>query len=134
MLTTRASLGVGLCMLIAMPLASTAGAQPAQPANAAATTEPATKLLKPEELEQLLAPIALYPDTLLTQLLMASTYPLDIVEAERWQKQNKDLKDKALTEALEKQSWDPSVKSLIQFPDILSMMSQKLNLTVKLGD
>ena len=69
--------------------------------------------------EQILAPIALYPDSLLTQILMASTYPLEIVNADRWTKQNKDKKGDALAKALEAQPWDPSVKSLVNFPQVL---------------
>jgi hypothetical protein len=91
-------------------------------------------LFKAEELEQFLAPIALYPDSLLTQILMASTYPLEIVQADRWAKQNKDMKGDALTKALESQPWDPSVKSLVNFPQVLAMMSEKLDWTQKLGD
>jgi hypothetical protein len=89
---------------------------------------------KQEELDQMLAPIALYPDSLVAQILMASTYPLEVVQAERWAKQNKDLKGDALTTALEKQNWDPSVKSLINFAQVLSMMNEKLDWTQKLGD
>src|SRR4030043_259767 len=89
---------------------------------------------KQEELDQMLAPIALYPDSLLTQVLMASTYPLEIVQADRWAKQNKDMKGDALAKALEAQSWDPSVKSLVNFPQVLAMMSEKLDWTKKLGD
>jgi hypothetical protein len=94
----------------------------------------ATKTFKQEELDQILAPIALYPDSLLTQILMASTYPLEIVQADRWARQNKEMKGDALTKALEAQPWDPSVKSLVNFPDILAKMSEKLDLTQKLGD
>ncbi len=90
--------------------------------------------LKQEQLEQLLAPIALYPDSLLTQILMASTYPLEVVQADRWAKQNKNMKGDALAKALEAQTWDPSVKSLVNFPQVLQMMSEKLDLTQKLGD
>jgi len=93
-----------------------------------------TKTFKQEELDQMLAPIALYPDDLLTQVLMASTYPLEIVQAARWTKQNKNLKGDALTEALEKQDWDPSVKSLVNFPEVLEQMNEKLEWTQKLGD
>lgn len=96
--------------------------------------EAAKKVLKQEELEQLLAPIALYPDDLLTQILMASTYPLEIVQADRWAKNNKDMKGDGLAKALESQPWDPSVKSLVNFPQVLQMMSEKLDLTQKLGD
>jgi hypothetical protein len=93
-----------------------------------------TKTFKQEELDQMLAPIALYPDDLLTQLLMASTYPLEIVQAARWTKQNKNLKGDALTEALEKEDWDPSVKSLVNFPEVLERMNEDLQWTQKLGD
>jgi hypothetical protein len=86
------------------------------------------------ELEQILAPIALYPDEVLAQILIASTYPIEIVQADRWAKQNSGLKGDALTAALEKQPWDPSVKSLVNFPQVLTMMSEKLDWTQKLGD
>jgi hypothetical protein len=92
------------------------------------------KTFKQEELDQMLAPIALYPDSLLAQVLMASTYPLEVVQADRWAKQNKELEGDALAEELEKQEWDPSVKSLVQFPDVLAMMGEQLDWTQKLGD
>jgi hypothetical protein len=91
-------------------------------------------VFKTEEIEQLVAPIALYPDELVSQILMASTYPLEVVQADRWAKANKTLKGDALTKALEAQSWDPSVKSLVNFPQVLAMMSEKLDVTQKLGD
>jgi len=87
-----------------------------------------------EELTQMLAPIALYPDALTAQILMASTYPLEVVEAERWQKQNSQLTGEDLDTALLDKPWDPSVKSLCHFPVILSSMSDKLDQTRKLGD
>jgi len=103
-------------------------------AAARAADAPDKPPLKPEELEQLLAPVALYPDSLLTQVFMASTYPLEIVQADRWVKDHKDLKGDGLAKELEKQTWDPSVKSIVNFPDVLVMMSEKLDLTIKLGD
>jgi len=93
-----------------------------------------SKAFKQEQLDQMLAPIALYPDDLLTQILMASTYPLEIVQAARWTKQNEKLKGDALTEALEKEDWDPSVKSLVNFPEVLSKMNENLEWTQNLGD
>ncbi len=87
-----------------------------------------------EELDQLLAPIALYPDSLLAQVFMASTYPLEVVQAGKWAKANQNLKGEALTTALEQQDWDPSVKSLVNFPQVLDMMNDKLDWTQKLGD
>jgi hypothetical protein len=92
------------------------------------------KAFSQPELDQLMAPVALYPDEILAKILMASTYPLEVVEAERWVKQNKGLKGDALKASLEKQSWDDSVKSLASFPDVLFMMSDKLDWTQKLGD
>ena len=94
----------------------------------------AAQTFKPEEIDALVAPIALYPDDLLSQIFMASTYPLEVVEASRWEKQNQNLKGDALAQALDKQDWDPSVRSLVNFPDVLSKMSEKLDWTQKLGD
>jgi uncharacterized protein DUF3300 len=91
-------------------------------------------VFKQEELEQILAPIALHPDPVVSQILMASTYPLEVVQADRWVRQNGSLKGDALSAALEKQSWDPSVKSLVNLPQVLTMMSEKLDWTQKLGD
>jgi hypothetical protein len=101
----------------------------AQPATA-----PTQPLLKPAELDQLVAPIALHPDPLLSEILIASTYPLEVVQADRWAKSNKTLKGDALTAALAKQSWDDSVKSLIPVPGVLTIMSEQLDWTQKLGD
>src|SRR5512133_3200505 len=87
-----------------------------------------------EELTQMLAPIALYPDALTAQILMASTYPLEVVEADRWRSQNLQLQGKDLDDALLDKNWDPSIKSLCHVPDILKAMSDKLDQTRKLGD
>src|SRR5262249_16645329 len=105
-------------------------------AAVAQTTDTASKpnLLKPEELDQLVAPIALYPDPLLAEVLMASAYPLDIVQAERWLKSHKNLKGDQPKAALAKEDWDDSIKSLIATPSVLAMMSEKLDWTEKLGD
>ena len=82
----------------------------------------------------MLAPIALYPDSLLAQILMAATYPLEVVQAERWTKANENLGGDQLNDALDKKNWDPSVKALVPFPQVLSMMSENLEWTQKLGD
>jgi hypothetical protein len=89
---------------------------------------------KPEELEQLLAPIALYPDALLAQALTAATYPLEVVAAERFVKENQGLKGEALLEAAKDKDWEPSVKAMLEFPDVLAMMDEQLEWTGKLGD
>jgi hypothetical protein len=104
------------------------------PPGALAQEAPQAAAFSQEELEQVLAPIALHPDSLISQILMASTYPLEVVQADRFAKQNATLKGDALTTALEKQNWDPSVKSLVNFPQVLTMMSEKLDWTQKLGD
>lgn len=105
------------------------------PVQALAQGDPSDEpLFLQEELDQMLAPVALYPDALLAQILMASTYPLEIVQAERWLSRYPDLTGEALTSALEEQPWDPSVKSLVNFPDTLIMMSEKLEWTTRLGD
>lgn len=95
---------------------------------------PNQQLLKPAELDALVAPIALYPDPLLSLVLMASTYPIEVVQADRWVKENDKLKGDQLKAAVDKQDWDDSVKSLVATPDVLSMMSTKLDWTQKLGD
>jgi hypothetical protein len=105
----------------------------AQSASPPASTT-SGQLLKAEELEALVAPVALYPDTLLSLVLMASTYPLEVVQAERWANENKKLKGDQLKAAVDKQAWDESVKSLAATPSVLTMMSTKLDWTHKLGD
>ncbi len=93
-----------------------------------------TTAFRQEELDQMLAPIALYPDSLLAQVLMAAAYPLEVVQADRWVKQNKHLKGEQLNAALDKMDWDLSVKALVPFPSVLSMMSEQLDWTSKLGE
>ena len=105
-------------------------AQPAQDTGQSAQPQKFSK----EELAQMLAPIALYPDSLLSQILIASTYPLEVVEADRWIEQNPNLQEDKLDEALKEKDWDVSVKSLCHFPKILKAMSEKLDQTAKLGD
>lgn len=124
-------------ILVSVGLAFPAGVSAQQPAPAAAPAQaPAGggKTFSQEQLDQIMAPIALYPDPLLAQILMASTYPLEIVEAARWSKANPNVKDKALEDAMQQQAWDPSVKSLTAFPQVLTMMNEKLDWTQQLGD
>jgi hypothetical protein len=126
--------GMATAVVPALPAMAQAPAPGAAPAPvAAAATE---DLLSQAQLEQLLAPIALYPDELLMQLLIAATYPLEVVMAYRWLRegQNADLQGEALVRALEAQSWDPSVKSLVPFPDVLAMMNEQLEWTQQVGD
>jgi hypothetical protein len=106
----------------------------AAPSQTPDTSGSNSQLLKPEQLDQLVAPFALYPDPLLAEVLMASAYPTDIVQAERWLESHKNLKGDQLKAALAKQEWDDSIKSLVATPDVLKMMSEKLDWTEKLGD
>jgi hypothetical protein len=109
-------------------------AEATTPAAADSAAAPADASFAADQLEQLVAPIALYPDTLLTQILMAATYPLEIVQADRFVRENPELKEDALDKALLERDWDPSVKSLCAFPDVLKQMSENLDWTQDLGD
>jgi hypothetical protein len=99
-----------------------------------AQDQPTTGKFRQEELDQMLAPIALYPDSLLAQILMAATYPLEVVQADRWTRSNRNLTADQLNDALDHKDWDPSVKALVPFPQVLSMMSERLEWTQELGD
>ncbi len=94
----------------------------------------AAKPFKPEELDQMLAPVALYPDAVLAQTLMAASYPLEVVEAARWSKANPNLKGDAAVAAVKDKSWDVSVKSLTAFPQVLVQLSDHLDWMQKIGD
>ena len=119
---------LALAIMIAVPGVAAAQATDGKP------PEPEQTLLKPEQLDALVAPIALYPDELLANVLAASTYPLEAVQADRWVKDNKNLKGDALKAAVEKQAWDDSIKALAGTPDVLAMMSDKIDWTKNLGD
>src|SRR5262252_3071445 len=120
-----------LALFILMPCAVLAQTTSTTTTNAPAAAS--DQLLKPEELDALVAPIALYPDNLLASVLMAATYPLEVVQADRWVTENKNLKGDNLKTAAKKQAWDDSVKALAATPSVLSMMSSKLDWTQKLG-
>jgi hypothetical protein len=93
-----------------------------------------TQLLTPQQLNNLVAPIALYPDPLLGQILVASTYPLEIVEASQWLQRNKNLSGQALMDAAKQQTWDPSVQALVAVPDALAKLNQDIRWTTDLGN
>ena len=124
---------VGLTTLLATVEQTAAQTAPAGAAQAAPAD---ADRLSQQKLEQLLAPVALYPDDLLMQVLIASTYPLEIVQAQRWlgQEDHRSLRGDALAQALNAQSWDPSVKSLLPFPDVLTLMNGQLDWTQQMGD
>jgi hypothetical protein len=107
--------------------------QPAAPSPTRATpVQPARQT--PEQLQQLVAPVALYPDALVAQILAAATYPDQVVEADRWLQQHTDLKGEQLGKEVDKQPWDPSVKALTEFPSVLANMDKNLSWTSSLGD
>jgi hypothetical protein len=138
------SLPIAMTLLLAAPPLPRAQ-QPAPPQQAAPAPaqqpvpagEPGdgdVQPFKPEELEAIVAPIALYPDPLVAQVLMASTYPLEVIQAARLMKANPNLKDDALNEELKKYDWDDSVKSLCSFPQTLTLLNEKIDWMQKLGD
>lgn len=129
MTTLTTARAIALAVFLLSPLSALA-----QSPSAATASQPEQHRLQPEELDALVAPIALYPDTLLSQVLMASTYPIEVVQAERWLEANEKLKGEQLEAAVAKQDWDDSVKSLVATPSVLDMMSTKLDWTEKLGD
>ncbi len=116
---------LGLFLLLAM-LCASAMAQPA------VTTE--ERAYSQGQLDSLLAPIALYPDPLLAQVLMAATYPLEVVQAARWSRANPELVGEEAVRAVDAESWDPSVKSLVAFPQLLQMMDERIGWTQRLGE
>jgi Protein of unknown function (DUF3300) len=121
-------------VLLAVGTIGFASAQPSEPS--ATVSPPGVEHLTAAQLDQLTAPIALYPDPLLGPVLAAATYPLEVVEAARWldDPSHAALKGEALAAALEPQSWDPSVKMVVSFPDVLRMMNSNLEWTEELGD
>lgn len=132
---------IWLILLMVMPVAAVAQTSapssepPATPAAVpVAQPQAGQPLFKPEQLEALVAPIALYPDELLANVLAASTYPLEVVQADRWVKSNKKLKGDALKSAVDKRAWDDSVKALASTPDVIAMMSDKIDWAKELGD
>src|SRR5690349_10607468 len=131
------SLGLLVMLTAAHPLPALAQdvAPPPPPPPGASQDNPAP-VYAPEQLDQLVAPIALYPDPLLSQTLMAATYPLEVVEASRWVQvpANAQLRGDQLDAALQPMDWDPSVKSLVPFPQILKMMDSRLDWTQALGN
>jgi hypothetical protein len=124
-----------ICALSIMNGDSLAYAVQNQPAQAAASPaeEPAPKIPN-DQLDALVAPIALYPDPLLSQVLVASTYPLEIIQLQQWLAQHKDLKDKALVDAVMKEGWDPSIQGMAALPDAVKQLAENIKWTTDLGN
>src|SRR5208283_5337869 len=122
-----------LCTLLLVQGDAGLFAQSTKPA-AAPAQEAAPAALPPDQLDALVAPVALYPDPLLAQVLAASTYPLEIIQLQQWLQSHKNLKDKALTDAVMKQDWDPSVQGLAALPDAVKQLSENIKWTTDLGN
>jgi len=130
-LAERVLIGLMGCLLVQ----TSAQAGSYSPAGQSNEKSPdSTVKQSPQELQQLVAPIALYPDALVAQVLAASTYPTEIIEADRWIQSHTGLKGEDLAAEVDKQSWDPSVKALTQFPSVLENMDKNLSWTSSLGD
>src|SRR5271166_3111575 len=95
---------------------------------------PPNQALTPDQLDDLVAPIALYPDPLLSQIMVASTYPLEVVQAFQWQQRNPGLNGPALTQAAQQQNWDPSIQALVVFPDVMKRLNDDVTWTTNLGN
>src|ERR1700722_2949244 len=121
-------------LLPVLPQTVSAAQDQDQQAPAQSSQAPPYKQQTPEQVQQLVAPIALYPDSLVAQVLAASTFPAEIVEADRWVQANPDLKGDALAQAVDQQPWDPSVKALCAFPTVLGNMDKNISWTSSLGD
>jgi len=123
------------CAMLLLPgeVALYSWSHPSQAAPQTAAEQAAPKI-PPEQLDALVAPIALYPDPLLTQALVASTYPLEIIQLQQWLEKNKNLKDKALTDAAMKQPWDPSVQAMVVLPDVVKRLANDIQWTTDLGN
>src|SRR5439155_6663672 len=133
---TLAVIGV-LFLGLLTPVHSQTPTQQAQSQEMTTTTtsdtEQAPKLPN-DQLDSLVAPIALYPDPLLAQTLAAPTYPLEVIQLEQWMDRNKNLQGKALADAVAKQQWDPSVQSLVEFPDVVQRMAGNIKWTTDLAN
>ena len=119
--------GVALILSGSLVLATAPGGFAYQTDQSAAPPPPQAAQQTPEQLQQLVAPIALYPDALVAQILAAATYPAEVVEADRWMQQHTGLKGKKLADEVDKQSWDPSVKALTQFPSYVLYVLRSLD-------
>src|SRR5712692_2529471 len=128
---------IAIAGLALLSSGSTAFAQQAQSQVMTTTTntdaQQAPKIPN-DQLDSLVAPIALYPDQLLSQTLVASTYPLEIIQLQQWLEKNKNLKDKALASAVQKQNWDPSIQAMAAFPDVVKRLADDIQWTTDLGN
>jgi hypothetical protein len=121
-----------ICSLLLIPSAAPVMAVQTQPQSPAPSNQ--TQLIPADQLDSLVAPIALYPDQLLAQVLVASTYPLEVVQLQQWLAQHKDLKGQALTDAVMKENWDPSIQAMAVLPDVVKQLADNIKWTSDLGN
>src|SRR3954464_12172157 len=121
-----------VCALLVLPGDVAFPQQPSQAPTQPGTAEQAPARMPPDQLDSLVAPIALYPDPLLAQVLAASTYPLELVQLQQWLTKHADLKDKKLADAVQKESWDPSVQSMAALPDVTKQLANNIKWTSEL--
>jgi Protein of unknown function (DUF3300) len=132
--TFRGSVAV-FCAALLAPGGWMISARAAQTTNAQTEAAPEAPVkLSNDQLDSLVAPIALYPDPLLSQTLVAATYPLEVVQLQQWLEKNKDLKDEALADAVKKQDWDPSIQSMAGLPEVVKRLADDIKWTTDLGN
>jgi hypothetical protein len=129
---TMRNLAAIICAAILVPGDMSVFASPVSPQTASGTEE--ASRIPAEQLDSLVAPIALYPDPMLSQTLVASTYPLEIIQLQQWLEKNKGLKDKALADAVKKQDWDPSIQAMAALPEVVKQMAENIKWTTDLGN
>src|SRR5438105_14161765 len=132
-LATLRSLLVMLC-IIALVSGETVAYMSSSWQAPASSPENQPSKIPSDQLDSLVAPIALYPDPLLAQTLAAATYPLEIIQLQQWLEKNKNIKDKALADAVAKQSWDPSVQAMAALPDVVKRLADDIRWTTDLGN
>src|SRR5215813_172479 len=133
--TVFQSLLVIICIVGILPGDTLACMPPSQQtATPTSTSQTQSAKIPPDQLDSLVAPIALYPDPLLAQLLAASTYPLEIIQLQQWLANHKDLKDEALADAVAKESWDPSIQAMAALPDVVNRLANEITWTTDLGN
>jgi Protein of unknown function (DUF3300) len=134
------AISFGISCLVCLSLCATtllgqqSQTQPVPAQSQVMTNQEQAPKIPPDQLDSLVAPIALYPDPLLAQTLAASTYPLEVIQLEQWMAKNKDLKGKALADAVEKQNWDPSVQAMAVFPDAVKQLAENVSWSSDLGN
>src|SRR5579871_575587 len=130
----RVTSGLSVALMLLFPAGAILFAQDYAQTAPPPPGAPQSQLLAPEQLDDLVAPVALYPDNLLSQVLVASTYPLEVVEASQWLQQNRNLQGQQLIDAARQMNWDASIQALVAFPDVLNRLASDVQWTTALGN